>query len=417
MEINLITLSSDVNVQGSIEDTHKTFLDGLKKHFTIKLIQPDQLSSISKDQFSVVFITSGGVEQKFIQHYDLLPKPTLLLNDGLENSLAASLEIATWLKQQKTPFEILHGEIDEVVSTLKKYISKFQAKQVLSGKRIGVIGKPSDWLIASNVEYKKAMERWGVIFTDICLDDVIEEYNKINDSSVQEEVNSFMKNAKSIREGNNEEVIKAMRLYKALFNICKTNSLDAMTLRCFGLIDILHTTGCLALALLNQQGIHAGCEGDMQSIFTMMIVQALTKQTGFMANPSIINKVKNEVMLAHCTIAPNLCENYVIRSHFETQTGIAIQGIMPLGDVTVVKCGGKYLDEYFVSSGILLENHDYVNACRTQIRIHLKESVKYFLTNPVGNHHIVILGNYADQLKTFFEGNECIDATKQIPMI
>ena len=104
------------------------------------------------------------------------------------------------------------------------------------------------------------------------------------------------------REATFDEVIRAMRLFYALRKVASEEKLDALTLSCFKLIEQTQTTGCLALALLNDEGIIAGCEGDLQSIFTQLIVKELTGKLSFMANPSSINKANNELILAHCTI-------------------------------------------------------------------------------------------------------------------
>ena len=82
-----------------------------------------------------------------------------------------------------------------------------------------------------------------------------------------------------------------------------------------------------------------------------LAVKALTGKEGFMANPSTINTRTNELILAHCTIGLKQTERYIIRNHFETEKGIAIQGLLPTGDVTIVKCGGECLDEYYLSTG------------------------------------------------------------------
>ena len=54
------------------------------------------------------------------------------------------------------------------------------------------------------------------------------------------------------------------------------------------------------------------------------------------------------IILAHCTIGIAQTEQFIIRNHFETESGIGIQGILPTGDVTIVKCGGECLDEYYL---------------------------------------------------------------------
>ena len=160
-----------------------------------------------------------------------------------------------------------------------------------------------------------------------------------------------------------------MRLYRAVKRICKEEKLSAVTLSCFKIIEQIGTTGCLALAMLNDEGILAGCEGDLQSIFTLLAAKALTGKAGFMANPSMINARTNEIILAHCTVGLKQTEKYVIRNHFETETGIGIQGILPTGDVTILKCGGECLDEYYLSTGTLTENTNYINMCLSLIHI------------------------------------------------
>lgn len=152
---------------------------------------------------------------------------------------------------------------------------------------------------------------------------------------------------------------------------------------------------------LNDEGITAGCEGDTQSIFTQVAIKALTGKPSFMANPSMINVHTNEIVLGHCTIGTAQTEQFIIRNHYETESGIAIQGILPTGDVTLVKCGGECLDEYYLSTGRLTENTNYINLCRTQVRIQLDSPVSYFFRNPIGNHHIMVKDNYQTVLDDF----------------
>ena len=100
-------------------------------------------------------------------------------------------------------------------------------------------------------------------------------------------------------------------------------------------------------------------------------------------------------------------EQFIIRNHFETESGIGIQGILPTGDVTIVKCGGECLDEYYLGTGTLTENTNYINMCRTQVRIKMNAPAEYFLRNPLGNHHIMLHGNYELMLDEFLQSNGC----------
>lgn len=407
MILNLITFASELNKNVTVQTAHEFILSELANHFTLNFVDYKSIEKLGPNDFSLIFIATGGVERKVMHVFEHLPRPAVMLADGTHNSLAAALEISSWLRSRGIKSEILHGEKQGIIHRIEILYQNFQAQRSLFGTRIGVMGAPSSWLIASSVDYLLAKRRWGVEYIDVALDKVYEKYNRISDDEVGETSAEIVSRALAIREGTPEDMLKAMRLYRAIKEICIEEKLDAITLSCFKLIERTGSTGCLALSLLNDDGILAGCEGDLQSIFTLLAVKSLTGKTGFMANPSMINTKNNEVIFAHCTVGLKQTEKFIIRSHFETGLGIAIEGLLPTGDVTVVKCGGESLDEYFLSSGYLVENTSYINMCRTQVRVKLDNSANYFLKNPLGNHHIVVPGNYAERLQEFFQANAC----------
>lgn len=407
MIINLITFASENNKNINVHTAHEAILGELEKVYTVNYVDHKNISKLTKDDFSLVFVATGGVERMVMKSFESLPRPVVMLADGNQNSLAAALEISAWFRSRGMKSEILHGDTESVIKRVKLLYSNFRAQQSLSGLRIGVIGSPSAWLIASNVDYLLAKRRWGVKYVDISLDRVYKIFDKITDDEVGEACAEFAGKALACKEGSPDDILKAMKLYKAIKQVCVEENLKAVTVSCFKLIEKTGTTGCLALSLLNDEGIIAGCEGDLQSVFTLLAVKNLTGITGFMANPSMINAFSNEIVLGHCTIGIDQTNQYIIRSHFETDMGIAIQGLLPIGEVTLVKCGGESLDEYYVSSGFLTENTSYLDLCRTQVRVRLDSSTDYFLKNPLGNHHILIQGNYVENIHEFMQANAC----------
>ncbi|MCP3894727.1 MULTISPECIES: fucose isomerase [Bacteroides] len=407
MIINLITFASLLHKQATIRTSHKVVLNELEKYFTVNFVDYKDLGKLGNDDFKILFIATGGVERMVTQHFELLPRPTVILADGIQNSLAAALEISAWLRNKGMKSEILHGDLANIIQRIHILYKNFQAQRTLSGLRIGVLGSPSPWLIASSVDYLLSKRRWGVEYIDLPLERIYEYYDKITDEEVGAACAAFASQALACREATPEDLLKAMRLYRAIRMLCEKENLSAVTLSCFKLIEQTGTTGCLALSLLNDEGLLAGCEGDLQSIFTLLVIKALTGKAGFMANPSMIQIRTNEVVFAHCSIATKLVERYIIRDHFETNLGIGIQGIMPTGEVTIIKCGGECLDEYYLSTGTIIENTNYLNLCRTQIRVKMNTSTEYFLKNPIGNHHIVIPGNHEEVFNEFLQANIC----------
>jgi len=203
---------------------------------------------------------------------------------------------------------------------------------------------------------------------------------------------------------NNEAIQKALpmagRIYNALKGLVKEYHLQGFTLRCFDLLTAVHNTGCLALARLNSEGIVAGCEGDVPAMLTMMVSQAALGVTGFQANPASINPETGEMLFAHCTIPLNMVEHYEIDTHFESGIGVGIRGYMKMGPVTIFKLSGD-LSKCFVAEGELVYNQSKPDLCRTQQVIQLSDpqQAQYFLTHPIGNHHIIIPGHHRELLE------------------
>ena len=279
MTIHLISFASILHKQVSLRSSHEAILSEIEKYYTVKLVDYQDMDKLSSDDFKIIFIATGGVERLVIQQFENLPRPAILLADGMQNSLAAALEISSWLRGRGMKSEILHGELPETIKRIFVLHSNFVAQRSLFGMRIGVMGTPSSWLVASNVDYLLAKRRWGIEYTDVSLDRIYEYYGQITDDEVGEACAGLAGKALACREASPEDMIKAMRLYRAIKRIVEEERLSAITLSCFRLIDQTGTTGCLALALLNDEGIIAGCEGDLQSVFTMLAVKVLRGKT------------------------------------------------------------------------------------------------------------------------------------------
>jgi L-fucose isomerase-like protein len=144
----------------------------------------------------------------------------------------------------------------------------------------------------------------------------------------------------------------------------------------------------------------AGCEGDVPAMLSMMIVQALFGVSGFQANPASINVETGELLFAHCTIPFNMVERYELDTHFESGIGVGIRGYMKPGPVTIFKVSGD-LSRHFMAEATLLRSEGKSDLCRTQQVICLSDAAQasYFLTNPIGNHHIILPGHHRSELE------------------
>ena len=338
----------------------------------------------------LIYVRTGGAEGIF---KSLLPEMLArgieryyLLTSGKSNSLAASLEILSYLRQQGLKGEVLHGSGKYLRERIRLLETVAEARIKLKDTRIGVVGQPSDWLISSHADAMKVMDKLGARLLEIPMEELLQEIPKAQQYNAPAEENM----AAAVRKA----YPGATRIYNALKVLVERYRLGALTLRCFDLLTAVGNTGCLALASFNADGIPAACEGDVPALLSMMIAQALTGCTGFQANPAQIDVETGRILFAHCTGPFNMVTNWQYDTHFESGIGVGIHGNLPEGPVTVFKVSGK-LDRYFVAEGELLYNQYEDNLCRTQVMLQLSpEDAKYFLTRPIGNHHIILPGHH-----------------------
>jgi L-fucose isomerase-like protein len=403
MKIALVSIVSEVHDEKKVNQSLDDKIKVLEENFEIEKISTDEIPFTDFNQYDLTinFIKTGGSEAAFAENIEYLPQPAYLLATELNNSLPAALEILSFLNAEGLAGKILHGNMKEVAAEIEELAAYKKVRDNIAAAKFGVIGQPSDWLIGSKVDYEHAAHHWGSEFVDIELDQVYKALKQVDTAKAKKIAADFLENAADIVESSKADLVEAAKIYLALKDIIAKNDLDVITIRCFDIVKKLNTTGCLALSLLNNEGLIAGCEGDVPAAFTMFLAYQLTGVMPFMANPAAIDKKNDEILFAHCTVATDISENYIIRSHFETGIGVGIQGILETGPVTVFKIGGAGLEQYFVAEGEIIENLDSPNACRTQLKISLPQSSDYFLNDSIGNHHIIIPGYHADIINEF----------------
>lgn len=391
LNIKLATFKSLLQHSLEFEDEVKDFIESIEREIGVGL-NLSELSDYDCD-LKLIFIQTGGSEGLFLKNIDILKEPYYLLTNGGNNSLAASLEILSYLNLNGKKGEILHGSISYIAKRIKELAIMEKAMKTLKESKLGVIGAPSDWLISSVPNYQRIREVLGVELIDIPLKKVEEKVKKPHFTSLHPE--NFL-------EYNQKDMVSSIEIYDAVSEIIKENHLVGATIRCFDLLTSLKATGCLALAKLNEEGKIGACEGDIMAMISMLIAKLLTGQSSFQANPSRINVDHNSIVFAHCTIPFDMLQSYSFNTHFESGIGVAIKGEMKTGNVTVFRISSD-LKHYFVSKGILMNNLKEENLCRTQINVRLNKDVKELLKHPCGNHHILLYGDYEELIDQFMK--------------
>ena len=399
----LYSLTSELHSEPVAEPADERFIQDIEKALgeAFKFGSTD-FSEYSRTRNNIIYVRTGGTEgifkSIFCKEGSLnIPDgmPVRLLTSGKSNSLAASMEILSFLNRAGWPGEILHGSAEEIALRLrdgftkggKSHVKEYDMGRILEGYKVGVIGKPSDWLISSDVDYAVAKERLGVEIVDIDINELVglaEEPDRKWLEGLKLNLPNKPKFGKSI---SGKDFSGSMDIYCAMKTLVKRYGLAGVSLRCFDLLTALGNTGCMALAILNSQGVVATCEGDIPTLLSMCIAHQKFGISGFQANLSRIDGDK--MLFAHCTVPLNMVEEYSYDTHFESGIGVAVHGVLPAGAARIFKLSPD-CSEMFLEDVEILENQYNDCLCRTQILVDAPGLADYFLRSPIGNHHVII---------------------------
>jgi L-fucose isomerase-like protein len=351
-----------------------------------------------------LLIVSGGTEHLALEALARTGGPAILLAHPDRNSLPAALEVLGALRQGGRPGRIVMvNDTLESADALSRLARHLEVRRRLRAARVGRIGAPSDWLVASAPGAATVSAAWGPTLVDVPLDEVVEALDDVEPGEAASIRDAVVSGAASVREPSPADLDAAAAIAAALRRVVHRHQLDACAVRCFDLVVDRGTTGCVGLSWLLDEGVTAGCEGDVPATLTMLWLRLVTGEPGFIANPQDIDPRANTLDLAHCTIARRLVSRYELRSHFESSLGVGIAGILEPGPATLVRIGGADLRAAFVSDGEIVGGGESERRCRTQVTVRLDAPVAELLTHPLGNHLVLARGHRAAELREYHE--------------
>ncbi|MBN2269028.1 MAG: hypothetical protein JXN61_00340 [Sedimentisphaerales bacterium] len=201
------------------------------------------------------------------------------------------------------------------------------------------------------------------------------------DDAVRAEIDSWTKGAKEIVEPNKDDIEKAARVSVALQNLMERERAQGLAVgTCMGWLP--KGFPCLGFSRLRDKGIPAACEGDMDSLLTMLLFQYMIDRAGFQGNATF-DTSRNALWTAHCTAAlkmdgPNGKEApYLLRGHSEVGGSGCVPEVQYRVGETITRAKLINLDTILASPGKIIEVPERaVHGCRTQIVTEVRDAAK-----------------------------------------
>ncbi len=171
MKTGILPLGSALHDAEKLKRIRNEFLPAIRQYQDCEYIDEASVSSVD---FLVVLVMTGGSEGQFVKIWPVLKAkcmPLVIVATRNDNSLPAAIEILSWLRQQENNCDacIIHGTYANIALELDKIIQREKILAALRQQVAGIIGSPSDWLIASMPEIKMVEKRLGISFKSISM--------------------------------------------------------------------------------------------------------------------------------------------------------------------------------------------------------------------------------------------------------
>jgi hypothetical protein len=202
-----------------------------------------------------------------------------------------------------------------------------------------------------------------------------------NEAAVQAELEAWTKGAKEIVEPTKEDIEKAARVSVALDRLIDQEQADGLAIgTCMGWLS--RGFPCLGFARLRDRGVPAACEGDMDSLLTMLLFQYAIDRAGFQGNATF-DTARNALWTAHCT-APLKMDGpdgeeapYLLRGHSEVHGSGCVPEVQYRVGQVITRTKLVNLDTILASTGEIIEVPERaVHGCRTQIVTEVRDAAK-----------------------------------------
>ena len=119
MKIRIYPIKSPLHDEAYINEKRDNLLKSLKALTGDEYVISD-IGHLYDDDLGMILVESGGSEAYFSEVFNKLKAPIYLLTYGTNNSLAASLEILSYIQQNGSEGEILHGSDSYIASRIRE---------------------------------------------------------------------------------------------------------------------------------------------------------------------------------------------------------------------------------------------------------------------------------------------------------
>jgi L-fucose isomerase-like protein len=286
----------------------------------------------------------------------------------------------------------LHNELSRMVNVISTF-------ETLRHSRIGRVGPGCPGMLDTQFDALDLRQQLGIEIVDIPIQDLINLNESVSNDLAVEIIPRIQ--AIDPNSGATEkDFLDSLKIYIALRMLIAKYELTAITVRCWPELKNCGVVApCLALSLLTNQGIPAGCEGDALGAASMLIGQLQTGKPAFFGDFVAIDDVSDEALCFHCGAgAAGLSDNLKglnLKTHSRPtmwKPGVTVEFPVRPGEMTYLRLGQAENGFRLLNAKGIAQPHQ--SFCRgTTLRFKPEIGAREFLAGLMtagAEHHLIV---------------------------
>ena len=315
--------------------------------------------------------------------------------------------ISSSMKTLGRDISVVSGEIDDeyCIRQLHRYAKAAMLKNRLRGARIGYSGGKPEIMYSMAANEYLLDEKLGVTIVNMPIEDFYAEADKMDDAEVKAKWDALHP-CFGCCDVRDEDGLLSIKYYMAARKQVADKGLVAYSLNCF---PNLKAKICLGIAMLNDEHIGAGCEGDLHASILMTMVGWLAGQAAFNGDFLQMDAKENAIMFSHCgagALSLAGCpKNICLKRSIETNDGLSVfyETEMP-GTVTLVNLmnGGDHL-RLSVMRGESIKDHSGYEGNPLNLRFDgdVRSLPDVLAQCGAGHHWVGMSGDWVEEWRLF----------------
>ncbi len=196
-----------------------------------------------------------------------------------------------------------HADDNSIAKEIVVFARACQLKKKCMGARLGLLGGRTISAYPTSADANQIKEMFGIEVEHIDQLVLLEKARAIP-LEQSKEVIQIVRDRYGKVDVPEEILIKSANVYLALKEIQKEYKLDFCSVKCLGEFINTYTSCCLAVSMLNDEGIVTGCQCSINATISSYLLSQLSDDPAYFGDINVVLKEEGIARLINCGAIP-----------------------------------------------------------------------------------------------------------------